>query len=173
MESPRHIPPGLLCSGGERGEGRKDERKEGRKRKRGRGGGEKGGREGEKAEEREGRGERKREKGERVRERNIMSREKIREWGGAGFQETKHRECKDTMQNAHTLISRPILILLPVTTKLLTVVQGEGSLKSTVSLLLGLERVREDGVTDTLQGRGRRQVREQLHQQLSPSESAP
>ena len=90
-----------------------------------------------------------------------MSREKIREWGGAGFQETKHRECKDTMQNAHTLISRPILILLPLTTKLLTVVQGEGSLKSTVSLLLGLERVREDGVTDTLQGRGRRQVREQ------------
>ena len=41
-----------------------------------------------------------------------------------------------------------------VATKLLTVGQGEGSLKSTVSLLLGLERIREDGVTNTLQGRG-------------------
>ena len=37
--------------------------------------------------------------------------------------------------------------------QLLTVGQGEGSLKSTVSLLLGLERIREDGVTNTLQGR--------------------
>ena len=41
-----------------------------------------------------------------------------------------------------------------VATKLLTVGQGEGSLKSTVSLLLALERIREDGVTNTLQGRG-------------------
>lgn len=103
-------------------------------------------------------------KRERVRERNIMSREKLREWREAGFQEMKDRDCKDTMQNI--LISRPILILVPLTTKLLTVVQGERSLKSTVSLLLGLERVREDGVTDTLQGRGRRQVKGHPYQQL-------
>ena len=78
------------------------------------------------------------------------------EEGGMG--KRGNGECKDgqihTLQNGHILILRPILGVLLL--KLLTVGQGEGSLKSIVSLLLGLERIREDGVTNTLQGRGER-----------------
>ena len=90
MESPHHIPPGLLCSGGERGGGRKNE--EGGKGGRGKGGGEE--RRGGRGENREGGGRGR--KGRKL-ERNILSREKLRKWGwGRGVEVLQDRECKDT-----------------------------------------------------------------------------